>query len=231
MIPILRHDTPLPPASQALLEPNGLVAAGGDLSPSRLIEAYRHGIFPWFSADDPILWWSPDPRMVLFPSEIHLSTSFKKTLKQKHYEVRIDSKFEQVMQACAAPRKGQNGTWITSPMIDAYCELHRRGLAHSVEVWSQEALIGGLYGVVIGKVFFGESMFSRQANGSKIAFAHLAKQLDRWSFGLIDCQMHTPHLASLGAREIPRAEFLTRLQDSIDCAPVSNFEFDGDLFE
>ncbi|MDD4913169.1 MAG: leucyl/phenylalanyl-tRNA--protein transferase [Sideroxydans sp.] len=232
MIPILQPNMPLPPANRALLSPNGLVAAGGDLSPSRLIEAYRHGIFPWFGADDPILWWSPDPRMVLFPSEIHLSTSFRKTLKKKHYEVRTDSAFKQVMQACAAPRKGQEGTWITTIMIEAYCELHRRGLAHSVEVWSSQGeLIGGLYGVAIGKIFFGESMFSRQADGSKIAFAHLAKQLERWNFGLIDCQMHTTHLASLGAREIPRATFLTYLNDLIDCEPISNFEFDGDLFE
>lgn len=203
---------------------------GGGLSAERLLEAYRSGIFPWFSPGDPILWWSPDPRMVLFPQEFKPSTSLKKTLKRACFKVTTDQAFEQVVRACAAPRAGENGTWIVEEMITAYCELHRLGHAHSVEVWMENELVGGLYGVAIGKMFYGESMFSKRTDGSKIAFAHMARQLERWGFGMIDCQMYTPHLASLGAREIPRAEFVARLQDLINYEPVQHFQFDTDLF-
>ncbi len=213
MIPLLQRHTPFPPLQQALKQPNGLLAAGGDLSPERLLDAYRHGIFPWFNEDDPVLWWSPDPRMVLFPEEFRTSHSLVKTLRKGDYEVRVDSAFEQVMRACAAPRAGQPGTWIVEDIIRAYCELHRMGYAHSVETWMDGTLAGGLYGVAIGKMFYGESMFSRRTDASKIAVAHLAKQLEQWNFGMIDCQMSTPHLASLGAREIARDEFIVQLSD------------------
>ncbi len=230
MIPLLRGNDSFPPVARALVDPNGLLAAGGDLSPERLLEAYRNGIFPWFSPSDPILWWSPNPRMVLFPSDLRLSASLKKTLKRACFKVTTDQAFEQVVRACAAPRAGENGTWIVEEMIAAYCELYRLGHAHSVEVWMGDELAGGLYGVAIGKMFYGESMFSKRTDGSKIAFAHMAKQLERWGFGMIDCQMYTPHLASLGAREIPRAEFVACLQDLINCEPVQHFRFDTDLF-
>ncbi|MDH2917024.1 MAG: leucyl/phenylalanyl-tRNA--protein transferase [Gallionella sp.] len=230
MIPWLHTDSPFPPVSRALPQPNGLLAAGGDLSPQRLLEAYRHGIFPWFNSGDPILWWSPDPRMILIPSEFKLSHSLRKVIRKGAFEVHTDTAFEQVMCACAAPRNGENGTWVTEEMIAAYCELHRLGYAHSVEVWIGDELIGGLYGVAIGKMFYGESMFSRRSDASKIALALLARQLERWGFGMIDCQMHTPHLASLGARAIPRAEFIVRLQELINYAPVTEFRFNTDLF-
>ncbi|MEQ1533543.1 MAG: leucyl/phenylalanyl-tRNA--protein transferase [Sideroxydans sp.] len=238
MIPLLTPNTPFPPLSRALQQPNGLLAAGGDLSPSRLLDAYRRGIFPWFNPDDPILWWSPNPRMVLFPRELHLSHSLLKTLRKGEYSVRTNSPaangfatgFEQVIRACSAPRDGANGTWIVEEMIAAYLELHRLGHAHSVEVWMNNELVGGLYGVAIGRMFYGESMFSLRNDASKIAFAHLARQLERWGFGLIDCQMYTAHLASLGAREIPRAEFITQLQELINCKPILRFQFDCDLF-
>jgi len=230
MIPLLRDNNSFPPVASALAAPNGLLAAGGDLSPERLLEAYRNGIFPWFSPNDPILWWCPDPRMVLFQPDLKLSASLKKTLKRACFKVTTDQAFQQVVRACAAPRKGENGTWIVEEMIAAYCELHRLGHAHSVEVWMADELVGGLYGIAIGKMFYGESMFSRRTDGSKIAFAHMARQLERWGFGVIDCQMYTKHLASLGAREIPRAEFIARLQDLINCEPVASFRFDTDLF-
>lgn len=211
-------------------QPNGLLAAGGDLMPERLLEAYRHGIFPWFSAGDPILWWSPDPRMVLFPEEFKISHSLHKTLRRGKYEVRIDSAFEQVMRACALPREGQDGTWIQEDIVQAYVRLHHMGLAHSVETWMNDELAGGLYGVSLGRMFYGESMFSRKTDASKIALAHLALQLKRWNFGMIDCQMNTPHLASMGAREIPRRQFLARLQELIHYPNVASpWCFDHDL--
>lgn len=205
-----------PPLSTALLEPNGLLAIGGDLSPQRLISAYRNGIFPWFNDEDPILWWSPDPRMVLFPNELSISRSLHKALKKHQYEIRADVSFREVMQACAKPRKSQVGTWITDEMIDAYTVLHQMGVAHSVEMWMNNVLVGGLYGIALGKMFYGESMFSRVNDASKITFVHLVKQLEIWEFGMIDCQMKTRHLASLGAREIPRDEFVLRLNKLID---------------
>jgi leucyl/phenylalanyl-tRNA--protein transferase len=228
---LIQGQQPFPPPEQALEQPNGLLAAGGDLSPERLLDAYRHGIFPWFNADDPILWWSPDPRMVLFPDEFNLSHSLHKTLRKGCYEIRIDTAFEQVMRNCAAPRKGADGTWIVEEMIAAYCELHRMGYAHSVETWMDGELVGGLYGMAIGKMFYGESMFSFRTDASKIAIAHLARQLGIWGFGMIDCQMNTPHLATLGAREIPRSEFVTSLQELIHYPPVTIWRFDPHLFK
>jgi leucyl/phenylalanyl-tRNA--protein transferase len=230
LIPWLTEEPIFPPVELALQSPNGLLAAGGDLSATRLLAAYRHGIFPWFSPDDPILWWSPDPRTVLVPDEFRVSRSLAKILRRHRYEVRFDTAFEEVMRACAAPRDGQPGTWINEDMIAAYVALHRSGLAHSVEVWIDNRLAGGLYGIAIGRMFYGESMFSAASNGSKIALAHLARQLGRWDFGMIDCQMYTAHLASLGAREIPRAEFIARLQDLIHCEPITRWQFDSDLF-
>ena len=215
MIAFLHGDTPFPPVEQALRIPNGLLAAGGDLTPARLLDAYSHGIFPWFNAGDPILWWSPDPRMVLLPEEFKVSRSLRKTLCNRTYEIRTDTAFERVMRACSAPRGGQAGTWIHEEMIAAYTELHRMGMAHSVEAWSEGKLVGGLYGIAIRRMFYGESMFSRSPDASKVALAHLAEQLQCWNFGMIDCQMSTPHLASLGAREIPRTEFIQRLQELI----------------
>jgi leucyl/phenylalanyl-tRNA--protein transferase len=228
MIPLL-HNYSFPDVTQALRSPNGLLAAGGDLTTARLLEAYRHGIFPWFNAGEPILWWSPDPRMILFPNEFKISHSLHKTLRNGRHEVRFDSHFEQVMRACAAPREGASGTWIHEEMIAAYCELHRMGYAHSVETWMDGELVGGLYGMALGRMFYGESMFSRKSDASKIALAHLAAQLKKWNFGMIDCQMNTPHLASLGAREIPRKEFIASLQDLINCSPVPVWQFDKDL--
>ena len=221
MITFLHDGAPFPPVEHALRTPNGLLAAGGELTPARLLDAYRHGIFPWFNEDDPILWWSPDPRMVLFPAEFKIARSLRKTLRNKTYEVRTDTAFERVMHACAAPRNGQ-GTWIHDKMVAAYSELHRVGVAHSVECWLAGELVGGLYGIAIGRMFYGESMFSRRSNASKVALAHLAAQLSRWNFGMIDCQMNTPHLASLGAREIPRAEFIQRLQELIHYPDITS---------
>ncbi len=227
MIPWLTGGISFPPVERALRSPNGLLAAGGDLSVPRLLEAYRHGIFPWFNEGEPILWWSPDPRMVLFPAEFKVSRSLGKTLRKGAYEVRCDTAFEQVMRACAAPRDGHAGTWIHEDMITAYCSLHELGYAHSVETWVDGELAGGLYGMAVGRMFYGESMFSRRTDASKIALAHLARQLERWEFGMIDCQMNTPHLASLGAREIPRTEFLERLGRLVNLPPApSLWRFD-----
>lgn len=213
----LQADEPFPPVEHALSEPNGLIAVGGDLSPQRLLAAYRKGIFPWFGADEPLLWWSPDTRMVLFTDEVKISRSLAKRLKKQDYEVRLDYDFAAVMQACATvPRDEQNGTWITPEMIDAYTELHRLGYAHCIEVWMDGALAGGLYGVQIGAMFYGESMFHYRTNASKIAFVHLAQFLRRQGGSMMDCQMHTGHLASLGAREIPRDEFVARIESLLN---------------
>jgi leucyl/phenylalanyl-tRNA--protein transferase len=212
MIPWLDPSDPFPPVERALREPNGLLAAGADLSPERLVDAYGRGIFPWFGEDDPLLWWSPDPRMVLFSSELHVSRSLRRVLKSGRFSVTFDRVFGAVMLGCAAPRDEDGGTWITDEMVDAYAALAAGGFAHSVETWADGALVGGLYGVAIGRMFYGESMFSRQTDASKVALVTLIRQLERWGFEMIDCQMSTDHLASLGAREIPRAEFLGRLR-------------------
>lgn len=216
----MRTFTSFPPVENALSEPNGLLAIGGDLTSHRLLEAYSKGIFPWFNEDQPILWWSPDPRMVLFPHQLKISRSLRKAVKKTHYKICTDCNFTQVMLACAAPREGQPGTWIHPQMIAAYTALHEMGLAHCVETWIDGELAGGLYGVALGKVFFGESMFSRVQDASKIALVHLVKQLQFWQFGLIDCQVKTHHLASLGAQEISRAEFSQKL----NCLITAGFE-------
>lgn len=232
MIPWLTPDAPFPPLNSALTHPNGLLAVGGDLSPRRLIEAYRHGIFPWFNEGEPILWWSPDPRMVLFPGELKISRSLRKALKKSDYEIRVDSAFSEVMQACAKPRRERPGTWIHAEMISAYAALHEMGFAHSVEVWIGGELMGGLYGVAQGRMFFGESMFSRASDTSKIAFVHLVIQLEHWGFRMIDCQMKTAHLASLGGREIPRKEFSQKLKELVNYPErVEKWCFDHESIE
>ncbi|UCH48263.1 MAG: leucyl/phenylalanyl-tRNA--protein transferase [Betaproteobacteria bacterium] len=220
VIPWLRPGDEFPPLSRALSEPNGLLAAGGDLATSTLLRAYRLGIFPWFGDDDPILWWSPDPRMVLFPEELHVSRSMRKTLRSGQFEVTADREFLHVIRACRQPRDGIDGTWITEQMVDAYLELHRAGYAHSIETWIDGELAGGLYGVAIGRAFFGESMFTRVTDASKIALITLTRLLGAWQFGLIDCQMRTEHLATFGAREIPRARFAQLLADLVDYGPA-----------
>ncbi|WP_348944353.1 leucyl/phenylalanyl-tRNA--protein transferase [Chitinibacter sp. FCG-7] len=212
MIPWLDHRHQFPPLSQALTEPNGLLAAGGDLAPGRILAAYRQGIFPWFMPGEPILWWSPDPRMVLYPAQLHIHRSLAKTLRNKSYRVTFDTEFALVMSLCAAPRGEQPGTWISADMLAAYIALHEAGFAHSIECWMDDELVGGLYGMGIGKMFYGESMFAKRADASKIAFVHAVQWLQAQGFGLIDCQMYTDHLARFGAQEIDRAEFMRQLQ-------------------
>jgi leucyl/phenylalanyl-tRNA--protein transferase len=226
-----QDDLAFPPVERARKHPNGLLAAGGDLSLPRLLNAYRHGIFPWYSAGEPILWWSPDPRMTLFPGELTIARSLRKTLRKRGYEVRCDSAFQRVIGACAEPRAGQSGTWITREMMQAYRQLHDAGFAHSVETWIDGELAGGLYGIALGRMFYGESMFTRAPDASKIAFVHLVRQLTRWQFGMIDCQMKTAHLASFGAREIPRKEFTRRLQELVNYPPQGRWKFDDGLIE
>jgi leucyl/phenylalanyl-tRNA---protein transferase len=214
---LLSAREPFPPVEDALKDPNGLLAASDTLDAERLIEAYRQGIFPWYSPGQPVLWWSPDPRMVLEPQAFTLHKSLLKVLRNKTYEVRCDSAFADVMRACAAtPRDGQHGTWITEEVIESYCALHARGLAHSVETWIDGELVGGLYGVALGRMFYGESMFAHVTDASKVAFAHLIFFLQKNGCGMIDCQMKTDHLQSLGACEIPRSAFLRRLRTLID---------------
>ena len=205
-------NAPFPPLSHALTDPNGLLAVGGDLSNTRLLNAYRHGVFPWYNDGQPILWWSPDPRMVLFPEKFKASRSLKKNIRKHEFEFSLDQAFLQVIELCAAPRSTDSGTWINHEMQSAYINLHRLGHAHSVEIWQQDKLVGGLYGVAIGKVFFGESMFSLVTDSSKTAFYLLAGLLADHHFELIDCQVYSEHLRSLGAEEIPRAEFERYLQ-------------------
>ncbi|WP_429212874.1 leucyl/phenylalanyl-tRNA--protein transferase [Metapseudomonas resinovorans] len=211
-----RDSLEFPPLGRAMREPNGLLAAGGDLSPERLIQAYRHGCFPWYQEGQPILWWSPDPRTVLAPQEIHVSRSLAKLLRQERFRVTFDQAFAAVIEGCAGPRNYTDGTWITPAMQAAYLELHRRGVAHSVEVWQHDELVGGLYGLAIGKLFFGESMFSRTDNASKVGFATLVHHLHQWGFVLIDCQMPTQHLQSFGAHTISREKFSRYLQLYLD---------------
>ncbi|MGL4315138.1 MAG: leucyl/phenylalanyl-tRNA--protein transferase [Pseudomonas sp.] len=213
-----RDNLEFPALDKALREPNGLLAAGGDLSAARLLAAYRHGCFPWYSEGQPLLWWSPDPRTVLPPQELHLSRSLAKLIRQQRFEVSFDRDFAAVIQGCAGPRDYADGTWITTSMQQAYLELHRQGVAHSVEVWENGQLVGGLYGLAIGQLFFGESMFSRTDNASKVGFATLVGKLRDWGFVLIDCQMPTQHLHSFGARAIPRTEFAAYLQRHLDQA-------------
>ncbi len=212
-------ESPFPDPSNALVEPDGLLAVGGNLSPTRLLIAYRQGVFPWFSEGDPILWWSPNPRTVFIPEQIHVNRSLRKAIRKQPYRLTLDTAFEQVMRACAEPREQQDGTWITESIIDAYVGLHKRGFAHSVEAWQDDQLVGGLYGVSLGRCFFGESMFSRKDNASKIVFAHFVAQLKVWGFGLIDGQVHSDHLTTLGSQEIDRPIFLSLLDDLCDLIP------------
>lgn len=211
-----RNELVFPPLSKAMREPNGLLAAGGDLSPERLIQAYRHGCFPWFEEGQPILWWSPDPRTVLLPAEVHVSRSLRKVLRQGRFRVTFDQDFAAVIAECAGPRNYTDGTWITDDMQRAYLALHDQGHAHSVEVWDGDALVGGLYGLAMGRLFFGESMFSRADNASKVGFVTLVEHLQQAGFVLIDCQMPTDHLHSLGARSIPREVFAGYLSQYLD---------------
>ena len=211
MIPRLAADDPFPPVERALKDPNGLLCAGGDLSLRRLLAAYGRGIFPWYSGREPILWWSPDPRLVLHCDELKVPRSLAKSVRNKGYEVRIDSAFARVLAGCAAPRAGDAGTWLGEDMRRAYLALHRAGFAHSFETWRGGELVGGLYGVALGRMFYGESMFSRATDASKVALVALVGELRARGFPLVDCQMSTPLLVSLGAREIPRRDFLRAL--------------------
>lgn len=226
-------NSPFPPLTDAL--DDGLLAAGGDLSPQRLINAYRNGIFPWFNELDPILWWAPDPRMVLFTDQIKVSRSLQKTIKNTTLSITMDQAFMEVMTACAAPRKKANGeiesgTWIHPDMIKAYSALHQQGIAHSIECWHNKELVGGLYGICIGHVFFGESMFSTMRDSSKIALVKLCQQLERWGFPLIDCQIYSEHLASMGGAEINREQFISHLEQFCPQAHTdTQWQLDADL--
>lgn len=215
-----RVDEPFPALRYALDEPDGLLAVGGDLAPERLVRAYRQGIFPWYSHGQPILWWSPDPRMVLYPERVVVTRSMAKVLRQGRFQFSLDQAFAQVIAACAEPRADSPGTWITAEMQAAYCELHRLGIAHSAEAWQNGRLVGGLYGLALGRVFFGESMFHRATNASKAAFLNLLECLRHWNYALVDCQVHTPHLQSLGAEPIARARFVWLLQRHCAEAPA-----------
>lgn len=224
MLPFLRRETPFPPIEQARRRPDGLLAAGADLSPQRLLDAYRHGIFPWFSEGEPILWWSPDPRQVLFVDELHVSQRLRRRLQRGEFVFRANTSFREVMQACAEPRAGQDGTWITAEMIDAYCALHTLGHAHCVESWRDGQLAGGIYGVQIGRMFFGESMFKRETDASKVALAHLIDILKRMGIAMMDCQQATKHTTSLGARTIPRSAFKAWLEQWVDAPALMTFD-------
>lgn len=223
-LPWLEPETlDFPPLDMALTDPDGLLAGGGDLRPERLIHAYCQGIFPWFEDDQPILWWSPNPRSVVEPANVHISRSMAKALRKTRFRVTCDTAFEQVVRQCAAPRTQTANTWITEDMFDSYCQLHERGVAHSIEVWNDESLVGGLYGLALGRVFFGESMFARQTDASKIGFITLAHHLQAWGFGLIDCQVSSDHLNSLGAFELPRPTFARVLQELVDPSGASRW--------
>jgi leucyl/phenylalanyl-tRNA--protein transferase len=222
VIPFLSPHDPFPPVDSALRVPNGLLAAGGDLSPERLLAAYREGVFPWFGEEDPILWWSPDPRMILYVSEVHVSRSLNKAMKGNRFRVTLDQAFREVVRGCADARRDHEGTWITPAMEEAYVRLAELGYAHSVEAWQGEALVGGLYGVAVGRMFFGESMFSRVSDASKVALVTLARQLEQWQMPMVDCQMSTPHLASLGARDIPRADFIREVRYLVQRSAVAS---------
>ncbi|HYQ72404.1 MAG TPA: leucyl/phenylalanyl-tRNA--protein transferase [Gammaproteobacteria bacterium] len=219
-----------PNVELALQEPDGLLAVGGDLSEDRLLLAYRSGIFPWYGSGQPILWWSPDPRLVLFPNRLRVTRSLARRIRKAEFTPTLDQAFDEVISACAEPRPGQAGTWITPEMITAYRELHASGSAHSVECWQDGRLVGGLYGVAIGRIFFGESMFARSTDASKVAFVALVRQLSRWGFLLIDCQVHTTHLASLGAETVPRREFIRTLEHACIQAPSNrSWRLDPDI--
>ncbi len=212
-------DQSFPPVDQALTEPDGLLAAGGCLSLQRLLNAYRNGIFPWYNPGEPILWWSPNPRLVLFPEQLCISRSLQKTIRRQSFEVTFDTAFAEVIKCCALPRAEEAGTWICEDIKQAYQELYRLGLAHSVEAWQAGKLVGGLYGVSLGQVFFGESMFHHCTDASKVAFVCLIEQLRQWNYQVIDCQVHTSHLCSLGAVEIARKDFVKLLDQYCELPP------------
>ncbi len=216
MIPWITRGAQFPSANTALIDPDGLLCAGGDLTAETIVNAYTQGIYPWFSTGQPILWWTPDPRMVLFPKDFKCSKSLAKTIRQNKFEVRFDSAFRAVIEGCAAPREEGGGTWIVDDIQNAYTALHQQGVAHSAESWRDGKLVGGLYGVAIGKVFFGESMFAIESDASKVAFATLVKKLTADGFELIDCQQQTRHLGSFGARPIARTTFLQHLSELIN---------------
>lgn len=220
---------PFPPGEHALRDPDGLLAVGGDLSVSRLLQAYRHGIFPWFNPDEPILWWTPNPRAVIYPAQLHVSRSLRRAANREDYAVTLDRAFLQVVESCAERRS--EGTWLGPAMRQAYTELFRRGYAHSIEVWRQGELIGGLYGIGLGKVFFGESMFSRASNGSKLAMLWLCRQLQAWQFALLDCQVASPHLERMGISRISREKFENILASAIGdtLPPGGSWSFDIDV--
>jgi leucyl/phenylalanyl-tRNA--protein transferase len=223
-------DLRFPPVE--LASPEGLLAVGGDLRAERLLEAYRHGIFPWYNPEQPILWWSPDPRAVLFPPRLRVTRSLRKTLRQRKFSVALDTAFREVIHHCAQPRPKSpgGGTWITPEMIEAYCVLHERGLAHSVESRHNGTLVGGLYGVALGRAFFGESMFTLETDASKVAFVHIVRQLERWGYAIIDCQLSSAHLFSLGAEEIRRRDFMALLSQALKQSnQLGPWHFDTDL--
>jgi leucyl/phenylalanyl-tRNA--protein transferase len=216
LLTFIEAGDPFPPTGQALREPNGLLACGGDLSPSTLLSAYRRGIFPWYDDPEPILWWSPDPRSVILPEQLHISRSLRRTLRRNLFRLSVNGDFTAVMRACAAPRQDQHGTWINPDMVEAYSTLNKLGWAHSIEVRDADgALLGGLYGVAMGRAFFGESMFSRVADASKVALVALAWSLRQRGGGIIDCQLENPHLNSLGARRLPRVDFEALLDQTV----------------
>lgn len=221
MIPWLGDDpsVPFPPVHRAMVRPDGLLAAGGDLSVPRLLNAYENGIFPWFSDGQPILWWSPDPRCVLFCDRVYVARRLRRRMRAGEWRLTIDRAFDEVMQGCAAPRPDQPDTWITEAMLEAYRALHAAGHAHSMEVWLGDELAGGVYGVAIGRVFFAESMFHRVTDASKIALVALCRQLSRWGFPLVDCQIHTPHLERMGAEMISRQRFIALLRHTREPGP------------
>jgi leucyl/phenylalanyl-tRNA--protein transferase len=221
-LPILDPRTPnqdFPATETALTDPDGLLAAGGCLSSQRIINAYKQGIFPWYSPGEPILWWSPNPRLVLFPKKLYISRSLKKTIRKGNFKITFDQAFSQTMQYCAAPRDDETGTWITEEMYLAYTQLHQQGIAHSFEAWLDEELVGGVYGIAIGQVFFGESMFHKKTDASKVAFCCLLQHLAEWGYQLIDCQVHTSHLSSLGAEKIERDIFSKLLKKYCSIQP------------
>lgn len=225
MFESFHDDMDFPPLDQALTDPDGLLAVGGDLSEKRLIAAYRHGCFPWYMDGQPILWWSPDPRMVLFPDELHVSHSLAKLIRHQRFTVTCDQAFEQVIRHCAGRRDYADSTWINPQMQAAYIRLHRSGIAHSIEVWNGDRLVGGLYGLAMGRLFFGESMFSHESNASKVGFVTLVRRLSDSGFVLIDCQMHTDHLQRFGARPIPRRDFADYLARYRDLSPKLDWRF------
>ena len=230
-LPWLDDNTPFPSPEKALTEPNGLLAASYELSPKRILHAYKLGIFPWYSEDQPVLWWSPDPRCIIYPNQLHLSKSLKKHIRKTQAKITFDQAFDKVIRHCAR-LDSEEGTWITEEMEEAYIQLHEMGHAHSVEVWREGILIGGLYGLALGGCFFGESMFSLETNASKIAFSALCKQLEKWDYQLIDCQVENPHLLTLGASTIKRSLFLEQLAQALQAPrPSHEWIFDDELLQ